>query len=150
ILTTKAFRVYISGGVQKRIEKIAYLAKQGPEIRRLLHVCIHDPLPGSQNCGVCSKCIRTELAMEGLGVLDRFSEAFPLDVYREHHDEIVAKANMASRNQHMAEAIGAMKDRGFVNSESIERKIRGGKAASAVINAHKEELLKKIKEKGLI
>ena len=150
ILTTKAFRVYISGGVQKRIEKIAYLAKQGPEIRRLLHVCVHDPLPGSQNCGVCSKCIRTELAMEGLGVLDLFSEAFPLDVYRQHHDEIVAKANMASRNQHMAEAIGAMKDRGFVNSESIERKIRGGKAASAVINAHKEELLKKIKEKGLI
>lgn len=150
VLTTRAFRVYISGGVQKRIEKIAYLAKQGPEIRRLLHVCVHDPLPGSRNCGVCSKCIRTELAMEGLGVLDRFSEAFPLDVYRQHHDEIVAKANLASRNQHMAEAIGAMKARGFRNSQAIERKIRGGEAASAVIKAHKEELLKKIKEKGLI
>jgi hypothetical protein len=149
VLTTKAFRVYISGGVQKRIEKIAYLAKQGPEIRRLLHVCVHDPLPGSRNCGVCSKCIRTELAMEGLGVLDRFSEAFPLDIYNQHHDEIVAKAYLASRNQHMAEAIGAMKKRGFVNSESIERKIRGGEAASAVIKAHKEELLKRIKEKGV-
>ena len=88
--------------------------------------------------------------MEGLGVLDLFSEAFPLDVYRQHHDEIVAKANMASRNQHMAEAIEAMNASGFKITENIERKIRGGKAASAVINAHKEELLEKIKEKGLI
>ena len=150
VFTTRAFRIYISGGVQKRIEKIAYLAKQGPEIRRLLHVCVRHPLPAVRNCGVCPKCGRTELAMEGLGVLDLFSEAFPLDVYRQHHDEIVAKVNMGAGNQHMAEAIGAMKDRGFVNSESIERKIRGCKAASAVINAHKEELLKKIKEKGLI
>lgn len=93
---------------------------------------------------------RTELAMEGLGVLDRFDKAFPLETIRKNHDELEAKARLGSRNQHYMEAVKAMDEKGIHASESVLRKMRGGAAAEAVIKANREKLLGKAKETGLL
>ena len=149
-LSTSSLHVIVTGSDMKRIEKISYLARQDEKIRSLVHVCVRNPLPLAGNCGVCPKCIRTELAMEGLGVLDRFGKAFPLDTIREHHDELEAKARLGTRNQHYMEAVKAMDEKGIHASESVRRKMRGGAAAEAVINANREKLLEKAKETGLL
>ncbi len=145
-LSTSGFRIYIPGGPLKRIEKIGYLAEQEEAVRNLLHVCVRDPLPLGRNCGLCPKCIRTELAMEGLGVPERFGAVFPWDVIRAHHDEIVAKARLSSRNPHAAEALRALEQRGYRDTEEIRRRIRGGAAAAAVVSRRREELLKRMEE----
>lgn len=148
--STKTLHVMVSGSDKKRIEKISFLAQQDEKTRSLVHVCVHNPLPLAGNCGVCPKCIRTELAMEGLGVLDRFDKAFPLETIRKNHDELEAKARLGSRNQHYMEAVKAMDEKGIHASESVRRKMRGGAAAEAVIKANREKLLEKAKETGLL
>jgi len=57
-----------------RIEKLAVLAEQ-PAALAHLRVCLENR-HGAYNCGACEKCMRTMVAMEALGVLDRFA-TFP-------------------------------------------------------------------------
>jgi len=65
------------GCESSRIEKVALLASQ-PAAQAHLRVCLVN-WDGSYNCGRCEKCLRTMVAMEALGVLDRFP-TFPNQV----------------------------------------------------------------------
>jgi len=56
---------------------VALLASQ-PAAQAHLRVCLVN-WDGSYNCGRCEKCLRTMVAMEALGVLDRFP-TFPNQV----------------------------------------------------------------------
>lgn len=58
------------GAAFRRVEKTAYVV-QSPIARRHLRVCWRSS--AGDNCGTCSKCLRSMLALEALGVLDACS-----------------------------------------------------------------------------
>lgn len=59
------------------------LLKDYEPAHRYLNVCV-----GTQesacNCGHCQKCIRTLVALDTLGILERFSKVFDIEEYKRH------------------------------------------------------------------
>ncbi len=77
---------YISNGIIKfyssldycyRKDKTAMLADY-EVAQKFLNVCILE----GENCGVCKKCRRTVTTLDALGKLDKFSESFDVEKYR--------------------------------------------------------------------
>lgn len=64
-----------------RFEKTRLLADWDTALR---HIKVCGPNYPGENCGVCEKCIRTELALLALGVLDK-CDAFPLNEVTPDH-----------------------------------------------------------------
>lgn len=139
LLSTEYLNFYSSGGTLKRIEKIRAIADSDENIRKQLHVCVKNPLPGSKNCGICYKCIRTILALENLGYLDKFSSVFSLTDIKKNHDEIYAKAFFTKENIHINEASIILESN---KNEEVNRKLRGIKMAKKVAERHKEKIIK--------
>jgi Glycosyl transferase family 2 len=65
---------------QTRTAKVAWLAHQRPDLLPYLKVCFYEDR--SDNCGCCSKCLLTMLALEAAGVRAR-ATAFPAEIDRE-------------------------------------------------------------------
>ncbi len=141
--STKQLTIYSSGSSKKRIEKLDAIGNTSSEYRNLLHVCIKNPVPGNQNCGLCTKCIRTELALIGLGMLNRFSEAFPLPVIEEHMEEIIAKAIDQKENSHMREDLELLN---VPDSVNVERRLKGLQAAKIIIEKNRTYMENKAQE----
>lgn len=59
-----------------RAEKTKYIS-QFPETYDNLLVCCFD----GKNCGICNKCVRTEMTLYKLGVLDKYRNSFDLDFF---------------------------------------------------------------------
>lgn len=72
-------RIFSEGGAKTRIEKTMELVDYQPA-QKYLHVCLSKPY----NCGVCSKCKRTLVSLDLLGVLDRFEESFDIAYYKKN------------------------------------------------------------------
>lgn len=121
------------------MKKIRAIADSDENIRKQLHVCVKNPLPGSKNCGICYKCIRTILALENLGYLDKFSSVFSLTDIKKNHDEIYAKAFFTKENIHINEASIILESN---KNEEVNRKLRGIKMAKKVAERHKEKIIK--------
>lgn len=68
-----------AGYAMTRIEKTAFIADFKPAFDNLM-VC----WAGHRNCGECDKCIRTLVALDFLGVLDRFKNSFDLKKYADN------------------------------------------------------------------
>ena len=67
-----------------RTDKVAWLARERPELVPLIKVCFEEDRP--DNCGRCGKCLVTMLALEAAGVLERasgFPDAVDLDALAE-------------------------------------------------------------------
>jgi colanic acid/amylovoran biosynthesis protein len=60
-----------------RTDKVAWLARERPDLLPYLKVCFFEDRV--DNCGRCSKCLLTMLALEAAGALDRAS-AFPSEL----------------------------------------------------------------------
>ena len=73
--STETLRVIHHGADGKRVDKVAVVA-HWPETYAALRVC-WERFDGLNNCCQCEKCIRTMLALEIEGALDRY-ETFPL------------------------------------------------------------------------
>jgi len=69
------------GAGTSRVEKIAALVRERPEALADVRVCLENA-GGDFNCGRCKKCIRTMVALELLGALDR-APSFPPRLPRE-------------------------------------------------------------------
>lgn len=80
--STSSLHIYSEGGEKTRLEKLQDIADFEPA-QQYLHVCIKNPY----NCGVCSKCRRTLVALDLLGKLDNFRNVFDIDYYKEHKGE---------------------------------------------------------------
>jgi hypothetical protein len=66
---------YLHDGADlRRVDKMALVAGE-EAVHAVLRVCWKDP-HSERNCGRCEKCLRTMVALEVLGALDRF-ETFP-------------------------------------------------------------------------
>jgi len=71
LLSTEALEIASDGSHMTRMEKVHAIAGW-PEVHSRLRVCWEKP-QGIANCGACDKCIRTQTALELLGVRDRFT-----------------------------------------------------------------------------
>ena len=51
-----------------------------------LNVCVNtsDSHTAAVNCGCCSKCLRTLMALDSAGALDKFSKVFPIETWKRH------------------------------------------------------------------
>lgn len=77
LLSTRNLRLYASEENLGRIAKTRVVIAN-PLSRRYLNVCNLE----ARNCGKCNKCIRTLLALDALGAVEKFGEVFDLDLYK--------------------------------------------------------------------
>jgi hypothetical protein len=80
LLSTETLQCISTGCQYSRVEKTRR-AITVPGCERMLNVCNHPP-PGGSNCSRCYKCLRTLSALDVMGELERFKEAFDLTAYR--------------------------------------------------------------------
>jgi hypothetical protein len=67
LMTSGRMRIVHEGEHLTRVDKLAVLASQRPDLLSGLLVCPHRPEDGG-NCGQCEKCVRNWLAMRAIGV----------------------------------------------------------------------------------
>lgn len=85
-LSTEKFTAYNSNGAMSRNEKIQFISKF-PATYNYLTVCY----TGSENCGKCTKCLRTLLALDVLGVLDKYSGSFDIEDYKKNREWYITR-----------------------------------------------------------
>lgn len=66
LLGSTRFPLVISGGMHSRFERVGVLSNH-PSLLKNLRVCYQDDAGGG-NCGVCGKCVRTQLELIAYGV----------------------------------------------------------------------------------
>ena len=77
LFSTESLAVEHAGMGLDRHEKVAWLAERRPELLPYLKVCYRENRP--DNCGRCRKCLRTMVALEAAGALERAS-GFPSEI----------------------------------------------------------------------
>ena len=89
-----------------RFGKTKILSEYPPSYDNL-HVCWYS----DKNCGVCGKCIRTLVALDILGVLDRYKNTFDIDAYRKNRVNFIKRViRFRHRNNFFAELYAHMPD----------------------------------------
>lgn len=86
LLSTENLCFYRTNQDWNRIKKIRLLSNFPPSYDHLTICMIH-----SKNCGTCEKCRPTLLAMDVLGVLERYANSFDIETYRREHRELWLK-----------------------------------------------------------
>ena len=83
LMQNTALNVMCDGYQYTRVEKTRNISTWGIA-QQFLNVCCrhsNDENVDEKNCSNCVKCRRTMIALDGLGMLDNFSELFDLDHY---------------------------------------------------------------------
>ncbi len=120
LLSSDAITLRSTGSTVTRAEKTKEIISI-PRIGERLDVCINHAHRGTKiNCGSCPKCMRTELTLEALGELDRFSSVFDLDAYRNSKNQYL---NMiaASHNTLEREVFELAQKTGHARSRATHR-----------------------------
>ena len=78
-IRTGAFRVYSSNKDMLRWEKTKLII-QDPRTYDYLSVCFMS----NKNCGRCVKCVRTMVTLDMLGVLDKYSNSFDVEMFKKN------------------------------------------------------------------
>lgn len=81
--STSKLKIFSAGSECDRLDKI-YLLSENPLVQNHLHVCTKE----ENNCGRCEKCIRTLLALDALGKLNKFGAVFDLNAYSKNRSKI--------------------------------------------------------------
>lgn len=80
LLSTEGCEIISDGCQYMRTDK-TYLLKDYEPAQRYLNVCV-SAQESACNCGKCHKCIRTLVALDTLGILERFSKVFDIEDYK--------------------------------------------------------------------
>ena len=91
--STSKLKIFSSGSEGDRNDKIDFIA-DNPVAQKYLHVC----LKKDTNCGRCSKCLRTLLALDAANKLDSFRESFDVDDYIKIRKKAFAYMNNIIKN----------------------------------------------------
>lgn len=89
LIQTERIELIVDGCQRRRVDKIADMTDWSIA-QKYLNVCLVQKGADSSNCGRCSKCLRTLLALEILGKLDDFAQVFNLEEYAK--DSLLYKA----------------------------------------------------------
>ncbi len=126
--SSEQVRIVHDGAEAARVEKIAGLLAQEPLAMQHLRVCTEND-GGPDNCGRCSKCMRTMLTLHLLGRLDSaptFPPALPRDFARRLRHDDENDVSFIRENLELARSVGA--DRGIVRA--LERQVLAAEAES--------------------
>jgi hypothetical protein len=96
LLSTETLDCVSTGSQWTRVEKTARVAEV-PGAARWLNVCTNVEA-GGRNCSTCTKCARTLLTLEMLGLLDRFAGAFDLDAWARTRNRFVSTVVLNARD----------------------------------------------------
>jgi hypothetical protein len=77
LFSTDAVEIHHDSATKSRVEKVLWLARERPELLKELKVCFEENRP--DNCGRCSKCLVTMVALEAAGALELADQFPPLD-----------------------------------------------------------------------
>lgn len=111
--STSALKIISSGSEVSRNEKTEFIA-DNPIVQKYLHVCTRRI---SRNCGQCTKCMRTLLALDALNKLDNFrGSLFDIDDYlknREHtaYIHLLKAINKNPASSYLAESYNILYER---------------------------------------
>lgn len=83
VFSTRSLKIYSEGGAIDRFDKLREVIEYAPSYK-YLHVCTSDQGP---NCCRCPKCLRTLTALDALGALDRYSESFDINDYKQNRKD---------------------------------------------------------------
>ncbi len=134
--STENLQFYCSGGNVSRLQKLKDLS-DFPPAHRYLHPCIY--AQRYDNCGKCSKCLRTATGLYALGTLDRFGDVFDLDDFEKNIDRNIANLMFKKKNQHNAEVLALLKKNGLITKRA-EILARSLNAAEKVAELNKDRL----------
>lgn len=83
MLSTERIEIITDGAQYTRTQKTELIVKY-PPVQEYLNVCVDHwtNQTTATNCGVCSKCLRTMMALESLGVIDKFDHVFDIESYK--------------------------------------------------------------------
>lgn len=84
LMSTESTSIYISGLDKTRLEKVNSISEYAPSYDNL-NVCFNN----EYNCGVCEKCMRTQLELYSLGKLELYKNSFDLDVFYKNKDKCI-------------------------------------------------------------
>ena len=127
---------YDAGGAYSRAQKLERIAGFEPA-HKYLHPCIH---VFGKNCCKCSKCVRTETALYGLGVLEKFSDVFDVEAFLADRDWYIAECLAHRNSQHYGEAAVLIERSGIPITEAARRMARSIRAAQSVVERNKKML----------
>ncbi|WP_081644465.1 hypothetical protein [Thioalkalivibrio sp. AKL19] len=94
ILGTESIEILPVGGELNRVQKTVAIG-ENRTARKGLDVCVTNEK--GENCSRCEKCLRTLLCLEIIGTLDKFTEAFNLDIYNKHRIRYIAETTRGRR-----------------------------------------------------
>lgn len=81
LLSTETLNFYSSVSQFTRVERTEIVSKYDESYKNL-NVCISSSTSGVvENCSICSKCLRTEIALDLLGKLNLYKSIFNLEKY---------------------------------------------------------------------
>lgn len=76
LLSTENVHFVISGECKSRLDKVKNIADM-PIAQKYLNVCFMD----NENCGLCEKCVRTQMELYSIRKLDAFSDVFDTEKF---------------------------------------------------------------------
>lgn len=85
-LSTEHTTFYSSNKSMSRLEKTKYISNFEQTYDNLLVCYMSD-----KNCGKCSKCIRTLLTLDVLGISEKYRHSFDIDYYKQHRNQYFTK-----------------------------------------------------------
>ena len=129
--------IVIANQDMTRVEKTRYIVNN-TLAHRYLYVCwkevIANKWPDSEiakvkdlhlNCSRCDKCKRTLLAIDLLGMLDKYKEIFDIPYWNSVKDDYIVKViSNRENNTFYNELCDLMDEVGYLPSESVERKLK--------------------------
>lgn len=107
LVSNENLTIYSSGSEASRMQKAEYIA-DNPIVQNELYVCNGF----SDNCCVCSKCMRTQLNYYAIGKLDKFAKAFPKEGFEKRKNKYLITA-IERRGEFDIEIINKLKENGI-------------------------------------
>jgi hypothetical protein len=115
LMSTSGLRMLAAGSRYTRVQKTLLVAAI-EESYVSLDVCVSSG--GAENCSRCWKCLRTLLTLEIGGLIDRYSEVFDLELYRQERERYMASI-LVSRDFRHRDIVKLAKKHGFAFPASV-------------------------------
>lgn len=109
MLSTETTQFFSTGSQYTRYEKTELITNYLPTYK-YLNVCTREV----ENCSVCDKCMRTQLTLEIIGMLDKYSAVFNIKKYYKEKNKYIAKVMIKKKENSMYKEIyEKMKENNF-------------------------------------
>ena len=108
-ISNDSIEFYSANESMARVQKTLYIS-QFADTYDHLHVCWSE----NDNCGSCKKCIRTQVVLDALGVLDKYSNCFNIESYYKNRSRYLSEILlMKKRDVGYMEVYKFLKERSF-------------------------------------